>query len=228
MRKTRDGFYVLEKFAQIPNLLHGFSSVDFGNMSFVHGEKNRVLANRARFACSLGLDPKSIISVRQDHGNNILLVTSASSIKQTEEIVADGLITNQKNVALLIKTADCLPILLFDPQKEVIGLIHAGWKGVVSKIHLKAIANLKDNFNCQPENIIVGIGPAICSGCYRGKIDLLEAVLADYQGLGLKKENIEMAEVCTFENKDFYSHQRSKILGEPEGRFATIYEIKKN
>ncbi len=228
IKKASQGFWVLPRLAQQKGLLHGFSSVDFGNMSFVHGEKNKVLVNRSRFARSLGVDPKSIISVQQEHGNKILVIDSGVLINQTEEIMADGLVTNKKNVALLIKTADCLPILLFDPQKEVIGLIHAGWKGVVSKIHVNAIANLRDSFDCRPENILVGIGPAICSGCYHGKIDLLKTVLVDYQRLGLKKENIETAGVCTFENKNFYSHQKSKILGEPERRFATIHEIKRS
>ena len=68
------------------------------------------------------------------------------------------------------------------------------------KIHLKAVVKLRDDVSCQPENLFVGIGPAICSHCYHGKIELLKTVLTDYQGLGLRRENIEIAGACTFEN----------------------------
>lgn len=222
LKKAKDGFYVLEKFSQIPNVLHGFSTVDFGNMSFVYGKKSVVLKNRAKFARAVGIDPKRLISVRQEHGKKIITITPGSSIKRTEKIVADGLITNQKNVALLIKTADCLPILLFGPINKTIGLIHAGRKGISLGIHLEAISNMRDSLGCNPEELLVGIGPAICSRCYHGKIDLLSVVLKDFCRAGIKKENIEVAGVCTFENQDFYSHQRSKITGEPEGRSAAL------
>lgn len=67
LQKTKKGFYVLEKFSQIFNLLHGFSTIDFGNMSFAHGKKRKVLENRARFARAVGIDPQNLISVRQEH-----------------------------------------------------------------------------------------------------------------------------------------------------------------
>ncbi len=217
LRKTKKGFYVFKKLAQIPNLLHGFSTIDFGNMSSVHGKRSEVLRNRRRFAQNVGVNPKSLFSVNQVHGKKILLVGPGTSINRT----GDGLMTKQKNLALLIKIADCLPILLFDPKKEVIALIHAGRQGVSLEIHLKAIAKMKENFDCRPREILVGLGPAICRRCY-DKIDLTGSVLADFQKAGIKKKNIEEARVCTFENKDFFSHQRSKIAGEPKGRFAAL------
>lgn len=220
-KKTKNGFYVLEKFARISNLFHGFSTVDFGNMSFAYGTKKEVLKNRRRFAQAVGVDPERLASVHQRHGTNILIVGPGSSIGQTEEIIADGLMTNQRNACLFIKSADCLPILLFDSQKRVIGLVHAGRKGVMKKIHLKAILKMRDNFGCQPKNLLVGIGPAICPHCYHGKIDLIDSVLVDFQKVGIQKENIEIAEVCTFESPDFYSHRRGE-----KTRFATIIALK--
>lgn len=208
LQKTKDGFYVLEKLTRIPHLLHAFSTVDFGKM--------QILRNRARFAKTVGVDPQNLISVRQEQGKKIFIVGPGSSINQSEKITADGLMTNQKNIGLIIKTADCLPILLCDPKKEIIGLIHAGRKGIFLKIHLEAIAKMKQNFRCQPGNIIVGLGPAICPRCY-DKIDLRGSVLADFQKMGLKKENIEVANICTFENNNFYSHRRGE-----SSRFATI------
>lgn len=221
LQKTSRDFYVLEKFSKIKSLLHGFSTINFGNMSFAHGKERKVLENRALFAQAVGIDPQNLISVRQKHGKKILIVDVDTPINQSEKITADGLITNRKNVGLLIKTADCLSVLLFDPKKEVIGLIHAGHAGVTLKIHLLTIKKLRQTFGCQPGNILVGIGPAICGHCY-DKIDLTGQVMSDFQKIGIKRENIERGGVCTFENRDFYSHQRSKMTGEPEGRFATI------
>lgn len=221
LQKTRKGFYVLKRFSKIDGFFHGFSTIDFGNMSYTHGQKKEVLQNRRRFSRAVGADPKNLVAVNQVHGKKILVVKESTSLDQTEEVSADGLITKIKNIGLLIKTADCLSILFFDPKKEVIALIHAGYAGVTLKIHLEAIKKLKQSFGCQSGNILVGIGPAICAHCY-GKIDLAGQVMSDFQGVGVKRENIEGSGVCTFENRDFYSHQRSKLTGEPEGRFASL------
>jgi YfiH family protein len=221
LQRTQKDFYVLEKLSKIDGLLHGFSTIDFGNMSYNHGQKKEVLRNRRRFSQAVGVDPKTLVSVNQVHGKKILIVKGRAGLDQREEVDADGLITKRKKIGLLIKMADCLSLLLFNPKKETIGLIHAGWKGVSLKIHLEAIEKMKQNFGCQPANIWVGIGPAICAQCY-DKIDLVGQVMSDFQKAGLKKEKIEGAGVCTFENQDFYSHQRSKMKGGPKGRFATL------
>lgn len=208
LKRTKNGFYILEKFSRVPNVLHGFSTVEFGNM--------KVLRNRYRFAQAVGVDPKRLISTHQEQGKEIFIVGPGTSINRSEKIVADGLITNQKNLGLIIKTADCLPILLFDPKKEVIGLVHAGRKGISLSVHLETVSKIKNNFGCDPGDLLVGIGPAICPRCY-DKIDLTGLVLADFQRGGIKKENIEVANICTFENANFYSHRRGK-----KQRFAVI------
>lgn len=205
----------------IDGLVHGFSTIGLGDMSFVYGQREVVLQNRRRFAQAVGVNPESLFSVNQEHGKRILVVDSGTSIDQTEKITADGLITAQKNVVLFIKTADCLSILLFDPKKEVIGLIHAGHAGVNLKIHLLAIKKLRQTFGCQVKDVLVGIGPAICTHCY-GKIDLASQVLSDFRKAGINKKKIEVSGICTFEDRNFYSHQRSKMTGEPEGRFAAL------
>ena len=225
LRKTKKGFYVLEKLSRIHGLVHGFSTVEFGNMSFVHGKKSKVLENRVRFAQAVGIDPKRLVSVNQKHGKDILIVNSGALINQSEKIIADGLMTNKKNIVLLIKTADCLPILFFDPKKEIIGLVHAGRKGVSFGVHIKAIIKMKEDFGCYPKEILIGIGPAICDCCYDG-IDLAGSVVSDFLKKGIKKENIEESNICTFENRDFYSHRRSKFKSEPEGRLAAIFSLK--
>ena len=95
------------------------------------GKDNKALINRKRFLNKLGLSEKNVIGVKSVNGDNIEIVTKedrGNFIHNT-----DGLITNDKNVYLSITIADCLPIVIFDPQKEVISLIHSGWKGLEKK-----------------------------------------------------------------------------------------------
>lgn len=173
-------------------------------------------------------------SVTQVHGSDIVIVKSPTSPRP-----ADGLITNKSGINLLIKTADCLPLFLYDPQHQVIGLIHVGWQGADKSIHTRAIQLMQANFHTRPEDIIVGMGPAICATCYTfasapsqadqprwqkfifrtgqtWHVDLKGLVTSELLALGVKQ--IEVMPVCTYENKHFFSHRRSRDAVTPEGR----------
>ena len=86
----------------------------------------------------------------------------------------DGLITNEKNLLLCTVEADCVPVYFYDPVKEVIAMVHSGWKGTVKKISEVTIQKMKSAFGCQAENMLVAIGPHICKDCYEVGSDLLE------------------------------------------------------
>lgn len=94
----------------------------------------------------------------QVHGDQIAIV-----IEENRRAIpgVDALITNIPNLALIIKTADCLPIFLFDPKNMAIGLVHAGWRGVAAKIHIKTVERMTKEYGTKPQNIIAAIGPAI-------------------------------------------------------------------
>ncbi len=220
LQKTQSGFYVLSKLAKVPKLVHGFSPKKFGNMSDKQGAA--AARNRLQFAKAVGVDPASLASVNQKHSQRIVTIRQETPLHKIELIEADAMITNQKEIALLIKTADCLPLILVAPEKKAIGLVHAGKLGVQQGIHQEALARLKAAFGVNPAELLVGFGPAICPQCYHAKINLVKTVQIDLLKMGVKKENIQLAETCTFENPDFYSHQRSMTTGEPEARFATI------
>jgi len=222
LEKTKAGFYVLPKLAQVPGLIHGFSTTDFGNMSYTHGSKNKVLSNQTRFSQAVGVDPETLFAINQKHGKRIVTIREDTLFDQSEKIEADAMITNQRKMAFLIKTADCLPLILVHPLKKVIGLIHAGRPGVQLGIHREVLIRIKAVFAVNPAELLVGFGPAICARCYHAKIDLVNIVQNDLVKMGVKKENIEPAGICTFENPDFYSHQKSVITGKPEKRFATL------
>lgn len=88
----------------------------------------------------------------------------------------DALITNQKNIAIALNFADCVPIIFYDPVKKVIGVAHAGWRGTVAKIGPKTVMKMVDEFCSNPADIVALIGPAIGKCCFEVKDDVLKKI----------------------------------------------------
>ncbi|MGL5314873.1 MAG: peptidoglycan editing factor PgeF [Peptostreptococcaceae bacterium] len=91
-----------------------------------------------------------------------------------EKIEGDALITNQKNVPLLVFTADCVPIALIDKKNKAIGVVHAGWRGTYDKIPQKALEEMSNNYNTEASDVICVIGPSIGPCCYEVSEELVE------------------------------------------------------
>lgn len=229
------------------NLIHGVFNKSFGNVSLEYARKEEVIANKKKIAKALAINWQNIYSVKQVHGTKIKILKS-KKLKPAEE-EADGLITNIKNVFLMIKTADCFPVLFFDPIKKVVAAVHVGWRGAIEKIFLTALLKMINTFSSQAKDILVGIGPGIGPCCFKHKT-LIQEKLPEWQEYiqneknnwkslnlsgfikdqlveaGIKRENIESVKICTCCSKDYFSHLRSLQTGEPEGRFATIIGIR--
>lgn len=124
----------------------------------------------------LASDRGPYLTVRQVHGDDLLVVDPPVSPERTDawspwtETVslteADGLLTNHRGVGLAVLTADCVPILLFDPGRHVIGAVHAGWRGTVKGVLEKAVQRMTDRFGSDPSEILAAMGPAIGPCCY--------------------------------------------------------------
>jgi len=136
------------------------------------GKNEEALINREIFLEKLNLSGKNLVSVKSISGSNIQIVTEADLGNFIED--TDGLITARKNVYLSITIADCLPVIIYDFKKEVIGLLHCGWKGIEKNIIGKALDKMKDSFDSAPQNIIAGIGPGIGNCHFEVKEDLIE------------------------------------------------------
>ena len=104
--------------------------------------------------------PYPVICGHQVHGAEVAIVDRPDLTREDLEGY-DALITALPGVAIGVRTADCVPILLFDPVKRVVAAIHSGWKGTVRKISQKALAILTQQFGCRPEDIRAVIGPCI-------------------------------------------------------------------
>jgi purine-nucleoside/S-methyl-5'-thioadenosine phosphorylase / adenosine deaminase len=126
------------------------------------------------------------------HGDRVMVIDAPRPLTREHE-KADALITNKHDVTLLMRFADCVPIFLYDPVKQVIGIAHAGWMGTVKKIGLKTVQKMETVFGVNPGDVLAGIGPSIGPNEYEIGDDVIEAVRVafpdDVEDLLLKKQN---------------------------------------
>ena len=90
--------------------------------------------------------------------------------------IADAVITNNKGILLGVQVADCVPVLLYDVKRNVIGVVHAGWRGTAVSILKKTIETMRERFSSFPDDIKIAIGPSIRWCCYHVGYDVLESV----------------------------------------------------
>lgn len=126
--------------------------------------------NKKLVCKGLNISEQNLIIPVQTHSDNVEVV----DLKKQFYPDCDALITNKIGVALALNFADCVPIILYDPVKKVIGCAHAGWRGTVAKIGPKTVQKMVEEFSCRPENIIALIGPAIGKCCFEAGEDVIQ------------------------------------------------------
>ena len=166
----------------------GVSSGSYGSLNLglhVGDATEDVLENRRRAAGALGADPGDFVFCVQAHGPNVQVVAAADRGRGTrtqQDAIpgTDALVTRDPGVALTVMVADCVPIVLYDPQAHVLACVHAGWRGTVARVSEAAVAAMQ-TLGSTPENIIAGLGPAIPPERYQVGEDVYDAAR---QGLG--------------------------------------------
>lgn len=151
------------------------------NLSFTRGDKEEaVFENFDRIAKVLGAYRDQFVLSHQTHTDNIRIVTKEDAgcglTKPLAYQDVDGLITKEKGLVLSTFYADCVPIYLVDPVKEVIGLCHSGWKGTVKEISAKTVQRMQQEFGCNPADIYAAIAPSICQECYEVSEDVIAGI----------------------------------------------------
>lgn len=120
------------------------------------------------------------VHLHQVHGDRVVHVRhedkSFGSDGLLEELEGDALITNRPFHFIMVKTADCLPALLLDPEQKVIAAIHAGWRGTLLNIVKKTIQAMVASYGTKPEDLIAALGPAIGPCCFEIKEDVWNAL----------------------------------------------------
>ena len=185
-------------FQRETGLQHGFSTRKGGvskehlaslNLSFsVEDAKENVLENFRRIGERFGKTPEDFVLSKQSHETKVLKVGTKDRgkgiTKDRDYEGIDALITDEKGLILSCFSADCVPILFYDPIHKAVGACHSGWRGTKGKILLNVVEEMRKHFSSNPAEILVAIGPSICKEQYVVSEDLALSFLEDYPDLG--------------------------------------------
>ena len=184
-------FLVSDGFRAAGGVAHGFSTrlggVSEGifsslNLGTARGDDPACVAeNYRRFCAAIGADASHLVTSSQVHGD-VIRTVSPDDVKtdlfRPNSYECDGLITDKPGLTLTVFTADCIPVLLYDPVRRVIAAVHAGWRGTAQNIAGKAVKKMQADYGCRPEHILAAIGPGISRCCFETHADVPDAMTA--------------------------------------------------
>lgn len=149
-----------------------FRGLNVGHL--VGDDAATVDANHALIFQTLGIRAETVVTARQVHGANVAIVGKAhwGSIMPA----TDSLVSIEEGTVLLLRFADCVPLMLYDPFRHALGLVHVGWRGLFAGVVLHTLSALQQALRCHPRDIVAGIGPAIGPCCYEVGHDVVERV----------------------------------------------------
>ncbi len=216
-------------------IMKTFTNTHDGNLAFHVGDDPlNVEKNRKIIARKYNYDGDKLRYMEQVHGNTVQIVTSTSPLLIES---CDGIITNEKNLPLMVMVADCIPILLWDEIQGVIAAVHAGRNSTFQEIVQETVGKMIDTFACKSENIHAQLGPSIQKCCYEVSSELATIVansfgvefvnnrLIDLQGINKKQlldlgvNHVEISEICTkCSSAPYFSYRLDKHTG----RFAGL------
>ena len=189
-------------------------------------------------AASMGFSSEMLAIPEQIHSADIKYIDTSG-----EYIGTDGLITDNHDIILIIKVADCVPVYLYEPKSQLIGLVHCGWRGTAGDIVPNTIQLMRE-MGANENEISIFLGPAIGFCCYevdedvaekfnkntkrkmesgKWKVGLHEHICLQLAEIGIPTSNIMASDICTFESQDCHSYRRD---GEKAGRMFAFMGLK--
>jgi len=240
---TNPAFLFFPRLSQYPDLIHavfprqgGISDPPYHELNTSYEVRDRassVTANLQRIRETLGAN--RLVYAHQCHGIGIQVISKTSPL--TGVPYADALITNLSGLALMVKQADCQGVIILDPEKKVVAVVHCGWRGNVQNILGRVVEQMERKFCSRPQELIAAIGPSLgpCCAEFKGHrtmfppsfeafrkgdyhFDLWALSCRQLQAAGVRKDKIEVCGICTACRHDlFYSFRREGTTG----RFAT-------
>ncbi len=230
--KGATDFLSIPRLEQIPRLVHGFGKGQWRESDF------RKRAGWASFR---------LLFLNQVH-SDIIHCVDENSVKKPR---GDAMITNIPGLLLIIKTADCLPVLIVDESREVIAAVHCGWRGTSMRVIQKAIQGMIDHYGCRSSSLLVALGPCIGSECYevgenvfrtfrksgfstdnfkehpskqkKYLFDLEGENISQLMELGVRKENVFSTGCCTHCEESLLSYRRDR---DKAGRLLSFIGMK--
>ncbi len=215
-----------------------------------------ILENRRRFLkfFARAEDQWALAGCWQVHGSDVRLINNRGEAKPAEDergdtIYCDAIVSNANGVLAGVKTADCVPILIGDPSTGAFAAVHAGWRGTLAEVATKALHRMTTEYDTNPSDVRIAIGPAAGVCCYEvGRdvidpfrnsfphqdlfaetrdghacIDLLKANRAQLVSAGVDPEKICVAPLCTMCRTDlFFSYRREKQVQGKVGRLMSV------
>ena len=233
-------FYKFKNLSLYPTCTHLVTQKDvsqvYGFSLALHTNEDLTDILKNRESIQKQFPNKKFIVANQTHSDHITVIRESIEQGWSEISTAiedcDALITNQKGIMLTILTADCVPILLFNPKKKVVSAIHAGWNGTHKEIVYKTVQKMIAEFDCNPKDIVAGIAPSIGRCCYEVGKDLAKYFFNDNRAFdikgekymldlphinkqqllraGLSSQNIELSGLCTACKVDSYFSYRKE------------------
>jgi YfiH family protein len=233
--------------------LGGVSREPFDSLNLsisVPDQPEAVMENRRRFYQAMAVSRSQVARTIQVHGAKVAAVGPADV--ETVQQATDGLVTATADLPLVMAFADCAPIMLYDPKREVVGIAHAGWRGTVAGVCQEAVAKMVQVYGSSPADIRAAIGPAIGPCCYEVGGDVVRAVVSAFgtedsllrpspkgQGslcfdqwaaneLALHRagvRQVERADICTACHVDEWFSHRAE--GGRTGRFGAIIALRR-
>lgn len=224
---------------------HPWDSLNVGGS--IGDDIKHVRENRIRSFKALEREPESIHDVWQVHSADVIFADQPRPL-ETEYQKADIILTDNPKVSLFMRFADCTPILLYDPKKQIVGIVHAGWLGTVRGAARAAVEAIGERYDSNPSDILAAIGPSIGPDHYEVGGDVIEQVKGafgtkadsvlenhgDSVHFDLWKANqillaaagvkhIETAEICTAcHTNDWFSHRGEAGA---TGRFGALLAL---
>lgn len=233
----------------ISTRLGGVSKDFCGSMNFAYNDYDNpedVYKNYQIFCDATGIDINKIVTTKQVHSNTVVKLDDSHQFRSVSEKgcdfpSVDGVVTNVKGATLFAFSADCSLIQIVDPVNKAIGLCHSGWRGTVGRISQHAINMMSENYGSNPSDLLVTIGPSICTECFEVEWDMIEEARkgfkeSDYDKIyykkndtkyqfnlweanrivllesGVREENIMLPNLCTKCNPNtLFSHRNSGL-----------------
>ena len=249
--KDRMIAFSTEREGYFDNSTEGASQGTYGDLNLCHYVNDNlahVELNREIFCAYHGIERDRLFVPRQTHSCNVKRIEIGVDLEET-----DGLICNLRGVCIGVNTADCLPVLLYDPINHAAAAIHAGWRGLASRIVTKGIEMMMRDFGSMASDLVCAVGPAISAKIYevgdelkpqfaqagfpieeifidridwaKSHLSLQRAIKWELLTCGIKETNIEISGVCTYQNSDKYFSARR--LGIDSGRIFSGIILKK-
>ena len=257
-------FHASEQFSAAGGVAHGFASRlggvsggDFTSMNLgIKRDDSRanVRENYARFCAAIGADADSLVMTHQVHSDDVRTAARTDILPDLLDPIpyeTDGLVTDEPGLCLVIYYADCIPVLLYDPQKRAIGAVHSGWRGTSMGIVPKAVEKMVRLYGTDPADVLAAIGPGIGPCCFETHDDVPAAMVrqwgsavepfcapngkgkfnVDLKGIirwemteaGLLPDHIETLALCTGCHPELYwSHRK---VGDRRGNHGAMIQL---